>query len=70
MPAPGEPDPRFGTYLCSYCNQMFTALAGSIDRTRFVRCPVCETGDSPWAFGVRYAQWPGYMSDPTNTVRS
>jgi hypothetical protein len=48
-----EPDPRFNTYLCSYCNNMFTAAAGSIDRTRFVRCPVCAFGDSPWAFVMR-----------------
>lgn len=48
-----EPDPRFHHYLCSYCNQIFTAPADSIDRTMFVRCPVCAFGDSPWAFVVR-----------------
>jgi DNA-directed RNA polymerase subunit RPC12/RpoP len=32
---------ELNTYLCSYCNGMFRAPAGSIDRTREVRCLSC-----------------------------
>jgi hypothetical protein len=43
--------PELETYLCSYHGGMFRAAAGSIDRTREVRCGPC------WAATPMDAVW-------------
>lgn len=43
MQPPNDP---FSTYLCSYCNGMYSAPKDSVDRTRPSRCPTCVLGDT------------------------